>query len=357
MAACAAEWLTMNDDASASPHRARSGLRAFVLLVLLALLTALAYGGWRVWQRLESTTETLEAEDALLRSMSQQLRAQEGESSQLLRRLEDAEGASQRTASSLLQLQAQQEGALKAIAALDATLKGGRARFQLAAVEELLLLAHDRVALAKDAAGAITALELAEARLAALSDARLLSVRELLTTERLALLSASKPDLTGAVLTLGGLLDRAASLPLRSRVPNRFDRVAATARADMPLPANAEWPARLWAGTKAALGAVFRIQRETRPVDRLLPPEQEALIHTLLSLKLEGARLALLRGEATGYRDLIDSALHWLGQYYVAGDARVLAAKAELERLRSLELNPALPLPQKALERLRAVSR
>ena len=40
MAACAAEWLTMNDDASVSPDRAKSGPRAFVLLVLLALLAA-----------------------------------------------------------------------------------------------------------------------------------------------------------------------------------------------------------------------------------------------------------------------------------------------------------------------------
>lgn len=347
----------MIDDAPASPDRARSSLRAFVLLTVLALLAALAYGGWRVWQRLEATTETLEAEDALLQRMGQQLRVYEAENGQLARRLEDAETASQRNAAALTSLQAEQEGALKAIAVLDATLKGGRARFQLAAVEELLLLAHDRVALAKDAAGAATALELADARLAALTDARLLAVRQLLTAERLALLAAPKPDLTGALLTLDGLLDRAASLPLRARVPNRFAPVAATARDDMPLPADAEWPARLWAGTKAALGAVFRIQRETRPVDRLLPPEQEALIHTLLSLKLEGARLALLRGEGSGYRDLIDSALHWLGQYYVASDARVLAAKAELERLRALELNPALPLPQKALERLRAVSR
>jgi len=347
----------MNNDASVSPNRASGGLRVFVLLVLLALLAGLAYGGWRIWQRLETTTQTLEAEDALLQRMTQQLRAQEGESSQLLRRLDDIEALNLRANSSLQQLQAEQEGALKAIATLDATLKGGRARFQLAAVEELLLLAHDRVALAKDAAGAVTALELADARLSAQTDARLLTVREALTAERLALLAASKPDLTGALLTLGGLLDRAASLPLRSRVPNRFDPVPVTVHDAPPLPVDAEWPARLWAGTKAALAAVFRIQRETRPVDRLLPPEQEALIHTLLSLKLEGARLALLRGEATGYRDLIDSALHWLGQYYVENDARVLAAKTELQRLRALELNPALPLPQKALERLRAVSR
>ena len=122
------------------------------------------------------------------------------------------------------------------------------------------------------------------------------------------------------------------------------------------LPPDAEWPTRLWAGIKAAFGEVFRIQRESRPVDRLLPPEQETLVHTLLSLKLEGARLALLRQEPTSYRDLLDGALRWLDLYYVAGDARVLASRAEIERLRGLDLNPALPLPVKALQQLRALN-
>lgn len=349
----------MNDAplaAAPAPRAPRRGFALLAWLLLLGLFGGLAYGGWLVWQRLESTTQTLEAEDALIRRLSQQLRVLEADGVQMERRLADADGAVQRNATALASLQAQQEGALKSIETLDATLKGGRARFQLAAIEELLLLAHDRVALAKDPAGAVTALELADARLASLADPRLLPVRELLSAERLALLAAPKPDITAASLALGGLLDRAASLPLRARVPNRFDPVAPAGDEPAALPADAEWPARLWAGLSTGLSAVFRIQRETRPVDRLLPPEQEALIHTLLSLKLEGARLALLRQEPLGYRDLLDGALGWLGQYYVAGDARVLVARAELERLRELNLSPALPLPTKALERLRALN-
>lgn len=349
----------MNDAplaAATAPRAPRRGLRLLLWLLLLGVLAAAGFGGWTIWQRLETTTETLEAEDALIRRLSQQLRALEADSLQMERRLDDTDGSAQRNATALASLQAQQEAALKSIETLDATLQGGRARFQLAAVEELLLLAHDRVALAGDTAGAVIALELADARLAALADPRLLPIRELVSAERLALQAAAKPDITGAALTLGGLLDRAAALPLRARVPNRFDPVPPADTEPEELPADAEWPVRLAAGVRSALGAVFRIQREARPVDRLLPPEQEALIHTLLSLKLEGARLALLRQEPASYRDLIDGALGWLAQYYVLGDARVLAARAELERLRALELKPALPLPTQALERLRALN-
>lgn len=347
----------MNDVAS-SPTTApsRAPLRWLAWLLVLTVVGGLAGGGWLVWQRLEATTETLEAEDALIRRLSQQLRAVEGDQLRLERRLADTDGSTQRQAAQLATLQAQQEGALKAIETLDATLQGGRARFQLAAVEELLLLAHDRVALAQDVTAAVTALELADARLAALSDARLLPVREALAAERLALLAAPKPDFTGAALTLGGLLDRAEGLPLRARVPSRFDAVTPAAAAAPATPVAGEWPARLWAGAREALGAVFRIQRESRPVDRLLPPEQEALIHTLLTLKLEGARLALLRQEAGSYRDLVEGAQTWLDRYYLESDARVLAAKTELQRLGALNLNPALPLPVKALQKLRALN-
>lgn len=338
-----------------APNAAR-GLGFWGWGVLLLALLGMGTGGWLLWQRLESTTETLEAEDALIRRLSQQLRALEADNVQAERHQADTDGTVQRTAAAMVTLQAQQEGTLKSIEALDATLKGGRARFQLAAVEELLLLAHDRVALSADVTSAVTALELADARLAALADPRLLPVRETLAGERLALLAASKPDITGAALALSGLLSRIQSLPLRARVPDRFDASTPAETEDMPEQAAAEWPARLWAGTRSALSAVFRIQREQRPVDRLLPPEQETLIHTLLALKLEGARLALLRVEPASYRDLIDSALYWLDQYYVAGDVRVLSSRAELERLRALDLKPALPLPVKALERLRSLN-
>lgn len=336
----------------ASPSPRGRGVRIVLLLLLLA---ALGFGGWQLWRKLETTTETLEAEDALIRRLSQQLRAVEVEGDYLARRVEDGEGAIQRNAAALAALENQQQGALQSIAALEATLKGGRARFQLAAVEELLLLAHDRVALARDVSGAVTALELADARLAALADPRLLPVRETLGRERLALMAAGKPDLAGAALALGGLLDRAASLPLRSRLPHRGDAVLPQAPPEPPPPEGAEWPTRLLAEVRSALKAVFRIQRESRPVDRLLPPEQEALVHTLLTLKLEGARLALLRQDANTYRDLLDDTGRWLAQYYVEGDARVMAAEAELERLRAIDLAPELPRPTKALEQLRAL--
>ena len=81
------------------------------------------------------------------------------------------------------------------------------------------------------------------------------------------------------------------------------------------------------------------------------------MVRQLLLLKLEGARLALLRQEPAAYRELVDAARRWLADYYKAEDAAVLAADSELERLRGIDLAPALPEPSRSLERLRAVLR
>ena len=211
--------------------------------------------------------------------------------------------------------------------------------------------------LARDARGAVLALETADARLAALADPRLTAVREALTQERLALLSVAPVDLAGACLSLGGLIGRADALPLQARVPSHFQPGAGRGEPAATLAADAGWAARLWAGVRAALTGVFRVHREPRPVDRLLPPEQEAMVRQLLLLKLEGARLALLRQEPAAYRELVDAARRWLADYYKAEDAAVLAADSELERLRGIDLAPALPEPSRSLERLRAVLR
>lgn len=346
----------LTSTAAAPTHR-RRWLPGLLWLLLLGLLAGLGAGGWKLWQGWQATVEMVEAEDALIRRLSYQIRQLEADTETLARRHDDADSASRRNALQLAALQNQQETGQQALARIEETLRGGRARFQLAAVEELLLLANDRVRLARDARGAILALETADARLAALSDPRLVPVREALAQERLALLSAPQVDIAGASLSLGGLIGRAPQLPLRARAPPRFDAGTDSTDRHAELPADAGWPRRLWAGVRAALGSVFRIHREARPVDRLLPPEQEALVQQLLLLKLEGARLALLRQEPSAFRDLIDASRAWLDGYYKPDDPAVLAADSELERLRALDLAPALPEPARSLERLRAVLR
>jgi uroporphyrin-3 C-methyltransferase len=220
-------------------------------------------------------------------------------------------------------------------------------------VEQLLLLANDRVQLAHDADGAAKALQLAEDRLSTLAEPRLFEVRKAIAEERAALQAVPAVDRSGAALALGELIARAPALPLRER-PVR-QPVAAPAAGSAPLPVRSGgWWERGWGSLRDMLSAVFVIRRTDKPVDRLLPPEQEALVLQLYALKLESARAALLLGDSGAFHGSVDSALQWLADYYRPEDPAVEAARAELEKLRGLELAPPLPDLSRSVGLLRA---
>ena len=228
--------------------------------------------------------------------------------------------------------------------------EGGRVRTQMAIVEHLLMTANDRLQLEHDVDGATTALELADERLNALAEPRLFAVRRAISDEKTALRAVPHVDMAAAALTFSSLINRVPRLPLRARVPDHFEvRVQ-----HVEVAPDAGWAERAWAGIKEAMTSVFSIRRNTGFAPRLLPQDQESLVYQILMLKLEGARLELLRGDATSFRDLCDSAGGWIKDYFRPDDPGVMAAQAELERLRPLQLNAPLPDISRSLTLLRA---
>src|SRR3546814_6187372 len=91
---------------------------------------------------------------------------------------------------------------------------------------DLLLLANDRLQIARDVPSAIVAINEADARLAALKEPRLFPVRQILSKETAALQSVTLPDYAGAALTLSSLIERAPRLPRMARVPSRYAAAA-----------------------------------------------------------------------------------------------------------------------------------
>lgn len=311
-------------------------------LLLLTLVLALALAGWRVYELLKGQAERIQ-------ELSRGLNTLEAQVARLDTRQSDLAQAAQHNSSEIASFASRLDEYDQAAGKLAEQLQGGRVRFQLAAVEHLLLAGNERVQLEHDVRGAITALELADERLASLAEPRLFKLREAIAQERAALLAVPQADLTSAALTLSSLIARVPRLPLRARVPERLD--VRSEHSD--LPEGATWSERLWAGLKEALASVFTVRRNSGPAPQLLPPEQEVVVYQVLALKLEGARVAMLRGDVTSLRGLCDSASAWLRDYFRADDPNVLSAQAELERLKSMQLDPPLPDISRSLTLLR----
>ncbi|WP_292998818.1 uroporphyrinogen-III C-methyltransferase [Nevskia sp.] len=321
-------------------------------LVVLAALAAGGYGGWKLWQARVQTEDIVAAQDTLLRRLSRQLGDANAEIQSLRQRQNDIAESARRNTDVLGSLADRADDLDATVGRINATLQGGRGRAQLVAVEQLLLIANERARLSNDVVGAIDALTLAQERLGALAEPKLFAIREALAAERTALQALPKVDVEDAALTLSGLIRRAPQLPQRSRAPHHASVVDAEPSRDLK-PDRGAW-ARGIDSLREVLGAVFIVRRTDKPVDRLLPPEQESLVGQLLLLKLETARAALLSRNTATLRATVEDAEAFLDLYYRSDDAAVLGARAELDRLLTLELSAKLPDLSRSLGLLRA---
>jgi uroporphyrin-3 C-methyltransferase len=318
--------------------------RTLRVMLMLLLLAALGWGGWYGMQLF------LADHDQII-TQARDLNALEVQNSKLDNRVADLADVTRRNAGEVTVFESRLDELSQAVARLSEQYQGGRTRMQMTVVEHLLMTANERALLQHDVDGAMTALDLADQRLGVLGEPRLFPVRRTIADEIAALREVPRADLTAAALTFSSLISRVPRLPLRAQVPQHFEIKAPP----VPVPAAAaDWPERLWASVKQALGSLFSVHRNSGPAPRLLSPDDQALVYQVLLLKLEGARLAMLGGDAVSYRDLCAASAAWITDYFRADDPGVLAAQAELERLGSLKLNPAIPDITRSLTLLRS---
>lgn len=320
-------------------------------LLTLVLLAAAGYGLWRAWLWGTDTLDVVSTQQELIARLGRDVQNLRAQADELASRQTDLAQAVQRNGQELASLGGRVEDSNEAVARLNETVEGGRTRVQLAAIEQLLLMANDRLLLAHDAQSALRALDLADQRLSRLGDPRLHPVREALSAERAALTTLVLPDTTGFALALGDIQKRAATLPLRVHAPANFAAPAEPTAAPAP---ETSWLGRAAASIKQALASIFSLRRDPRGEPRLLGPEEAALVGQILELKLEGARLALLARDGLAFRELTGAARDWLARHYDTGDADVQFALQELERLHGQALAPAPPDISRSLALLRA---
>ena len=196
----------------------------------------------------------------------------------------------------------------------------------------------------------LTALELADGRLAELGDAQLAPVREKIAGELLALRSLRLPDIEGIVFSLGRLAARAAQLPLRADLPpNLASDPDAAVDAEPGL-------GRLWVAIKGTLLDLVRIERRDDPVPQALSAAERMLARRQLQLELELARISALRADSGAFTSGLETAIMILRRDFDAASADVEGALALLGELRSFEVDPERPEISGSLNLLRELT-
>jgi uroporphyrin-3 C-methyltransferase len=220
--------------------------------------------------------------------------------------------------------------------------------WRMAEVEYLLTVANHRLTLAQDRHTAIAVFETADSRLKAIADPSLLGVRKKLASEITALRAMPNIDIAGLAVQIGSLSGSVAQLPLidKKRLAVAADKQKRTG--------TLQWqklPAAVWNDVKS-LVQVRRHQQATEP---LLPPKQAWFLVQNLQLKLEQAKLAVLQRNTALFVQSLQEVSQWLNDYFDGEAPAVISMQAAIEKIETIELQPALPDVSASLRELRAV--
>ena len=319
----------------------KKGSGGVAWLALFVALIAAAGIGYMIFQdwRAESAADQSASSLAELRN---QLASSSDSLSSLDRSLGELAEADARAASQLSTLQADLENRISlldslpsrtsnlenSIATLQGVSTGARNTWLLAEAEYYMQIANAQLQLAGNPHLAALALGMADERIVQLSDPALTGVRRALSDELAALEVMEKPDIEGITLTLSSLARVVDSLPLRQAASTGIDKDAVVD----PALSGAN---RAWASVKGAVSGLVRVTPPDEAAAPLMTPDAVYFLRTNLTLQLQAARLALLRGEQAVFEQSLDDAAGWLDLYFDAESAQVRGAKATLAEIRS----------------------
>jgi len=319
----------------AQDQKPRRGLPLWPFLMLLIILGGLAGLGYYGYQFYLAQQNTLEEQAKQLASLQASLAAYDPTSA--------LNGMNARLDRQELAI-AEQRGLNARVDALQESVQAShdlvnRAQrdWVVAEVEYLIRIANQRLRLMRDYNGAIAALESADQRLHELADPALIPVREILADDIRTLKDFEKPDLIGIALRLDRLISHLKPLPLN--VP-ALEQEPQAAEAEAQVEEALDFTS-LMSEAWRRLNERVTVRHYEEGVESLPDEESELMMNQLLRLRLEAARVDVLRQDDHDFHQQLEFALEILDKYYRPEQAAKL--REEIVALNTINLRPALP--------------
>jgi uroporphyrin-3 C-methyltransferase len=334
----------------------KSGAAVGWFAMLLSVVTLAALGFFIIEDRREERSADQSASS--LAELRNRVASSNESLSNLDRGLADLAEADEKAASELLSLQQGLENRIElldsvpsrlrklenAMATLQGVSSGARDTWLLAEAEYYMQIANAQLQLAGNPHLAALALGMADERIVQLADPALTGVRRALSDELAALEVMDKPDIEGVTLMLASLARVVDSLPLRQ---------LAQAESGDDVDADLSGVDRAWASVKGAVSGLIRVTGPDEYAVPLMTPEATYFLRTNLTLQLQAARLALLRGEQAIFEQSLDDAAAWIELYFDTGSAQVAGALETIGEIRGDITTAAAPEISGSLRLLR----
>lgn len=327
-----------------SGHGARQGRVRGGLAVILATIALIASGYlWYVMFYQNADLFTQDIVGALDRI--------ESDSNQALETVANAE-------KDIKTLKENQDAIKASLEKLSSDLRSNRMEWSLTETEQLMIIANNRLQLARDTHSALAALRAADQQLQLLAMPKFLPVRRQLAREISLLESQDKLDISGITLRLVTLAETVGNLPLALDIRLREAGGAKTpAREGSAQVAGTEGG---WRQTARSLWqdilSLVRVRNDMASQRPLLPPDQQYFLRENLRLMLFGAQQALLQGSVPTYQQNLKAAQRLLKDYFDLESPVVTSMQAELNRLLAMKLITDMPDITGSLAALRRLS-
>jgi uroporphyrinogen III methyltransferase/synthase len=308
-------------------------------------LVVLAVGGLIAYADLSRSVEGLRAQLGLARS---ELITEASRAARIAR---DVEARVDDLARELDQVKAQRA----ALDQLYLELARGRDEATLLDVERLITLAAQDLRFTGHVAGALNALQAADARLARMDRPQYVGLRRALQRDIERLRSVPVVDVTGIALKLDQISTSIDTLPMLSDPAVKPARVAPPPAPTAPPPAKEQttWDRiRIWLGDE--FGELVRI-REVETADALLLTGiQQQLVRSQFRLRLLDARQALLARNERIFRADLGEAQSLLTRFFDIKGANGGAMLLQLRQLAQSTLSVEVPNLDESLAAIRA---
>ncbi|NID04453.1 hypothetical protein HBF26_06125 [Luteibacter jiangsuensis] len=323
---------TSRPPAAATPRRG-GGALALAILLSLAALGAACYTAWTVWEMRADLSEAngLRGQVDTLQAGVDGMRE---ENANLRRRLNDADAVNRSAREEVLGVSERTRNLEDAVANLSERSLSGHDAMLLDEAESLLRMAKERFALFGDAAGALSAYDLADKTLAAVNDSAFAAVRQDVTAEREALAAVAPAARGNDLATLADLRAQVPTLPLKRDDSTPEDGT----------------PPGFWQRAGNALGSIVRVSRDDGSPVALA---DERIARELAALDVAHAEAALLAYDDAGRIAALKRADAALAAYFDTAAPAVKTARARIAALMGSQARGNEPKLGAALAELR----
>lgn len=250
--------------------------------------------------------------------------------------------------------QKRQESLETSLEAVYARIGNTSREWVIAEADYLLKIANHRLQLEQDVTTSIQALTLADKRINSLSDPALNEVRNIIAQELIALQTLPIPDQAGVSMQLSQLQEQVDQLPLVARTqPTHQDTTEFQADDAMKVDSWQTLPVAIL----EVLKGMVSVNYNDKPIEPLLSPEQVKNLHENLKLKLEQARIVLLRGDENLYTANLDLAIDWTSKHFNTEEVTTKKFLDTLNYLKTKQVTLKTPDISTSLRTLRRVAK